>query len=237
MDGSLLKTPDGGNTWVVKDVPVDSDLQDIFFTDINTGYMIASGYWDTHYILKTTDGGENWNIVYELGNVYHHYRLVSIYFADESNGIVVGDPGLILSTSDGGYSWKKESVITDNSLQGVYMKSNQDAMVVGYNSTILGKGSMQNLPDNSQKDENLLVCFPNPGGECIIASFSAKDIGQVVIRIQDVCGKVLMNKSVSINQPGKQNIRLDCSEIPSGMHFLSIKTQSRLYTSKVLFIH
>jgi len=59
-------------------------------------------------ILKTTDGGQNW----EFMNSTTSQSLTSVQMQNESIGVVVGH-GIILKTTDGGSSWIQKQVITD----------------------------------------------------------------------------------------------------------------------------
>ena len=58
----ILKTIDGGKSWVSLSSWSNDSLQSVFplysvyFTNINTGYAVGSGGG----IIKTTDGGKNW---------------------------------------------------------------------------------------------------------------------------------------------------------------------------------
>ncbi len=53
--GSIIHTTDRGNTWTTQSSPADSTLFDVDFSDSQHG--LACGY---DYILRTTDGGQNW---------------------------------------------------------------------------------------------------------------------------------------------------------------------------------
>jgi photosystem II stability/assembly factor-like uncharacterized protein len=61
------------------------------------------------YILRTTDGGENWKVVYE--NKTKGMFLDAMDFSNDENGIVVGDPingqFFIITSSDSGKKWQE----------------------------------------------------------------------------------------------------------------------------------
>jgi len=61
-ENTLLKTTDGGETWVKGHAPdkLYSMMLDISFYNDSLGYIHADD------ILKTTDGGENWSIIQKL---------------------------------------------------------------------------------------------------------------------------------------------------------------------------
>jgi photosystem II stability/assembly factor-like uncharacterized protein len=54
--GHVLRSVDGGNTWVQAQVPVASDLTAVQFVNASTGY--ATGH--DGVVLKSEDGGVSW---------------------------------------------------------------------------------------------------------------------------------------------------------------------------------
>jgi len=98
--GQVLKTTDAGETW---QVTADGDfgrLTSVYFTDVNSGYMVC-GYGK---IYKSTDGGYLWDT---LANSFDSY-LTKIVFVNSNTGFIVGEgngSGIILKTSDAGLSW------------------------------------------------------------------------------------------------------------------------------------
>ena len=89
-NGTVGKSVDGGITW--EWLPVKGfekrDFRDIEAFDKNTAIIIAIA--EPAHILKTTDGGANWNIVFTDST--KGMFLDAIDFYDKKNGLVVGDP-------------------------------------------------------------------------------------------------------------------------------------------------
>ena len=54
-------------------------------------------------ILHTKDGGQTWR--FQPSGVEEN--LNKVYLADTSHGIIVGDKGVILTTTNGGAEWEK----------------------------------------------------------------------------------------------------------------------------------
>jgi photosystem II stability/assembly factor-like uncharacterized protein len=52
--------------------------------------------------------------------------------ADVNNGIIVGDGGTVLTTTDGGQNWVQRTVVS-NGFQSTYMLNAQRATVGGFN--------------------------------------------------------------------------------------------------------
>ena len=55
-NGAILRTTDGGITWVSQTSGTTENLNGVSFTDANTGTVVGSG----GAILRTTDGGDTW---------------------------------------------------------------------------------------------------------------------------------------------------------------------------------
>lgn len=223
-DGTLLKTLNGGLSWTSIQTGIDSDLQDVFFLNPDTGFMIASGYWDDYYILKSENGGEDWTVVYEQLNYYHYYSYKSVFFSDPFNGWVSGCPGLILTTQDCGKTWTKSHVITDNYLNGIYMKNAENGMIVGSNGTILVKGSMQSIREYEIHDELNISCIPNPARKQAVLSFELSSRGLADILIYDSKGGIVKAIRRKFFQEGLQQVQLDVTDLSAGLYTIAIKT-------------
>ena len=106
--GSVGRSIDGGQNWTWKTVTgfEKIDFRDIEAFDKNTA--IIMGIASPAYILKTTDGGQNWKVVYE--NKDTSMFMDAMEFWNEQSGIVIGDPIgdkiFIARTFDGGESWR-----------------------------------------------------------------------------------------------------------------------------------
>jgi hypothetical protein len=107
--GSVGRSVDGGETWTWTTVKgfEKTDFRDIEAFDSSAA--IIMGIASPAYILKTTDGGTNWKVVYE--NRDTSMFLDAMDFFNDQDGIVIGDPLgdkiFIAKTSDGGESWQE----------------------------------------------------------------------------------------------------------------------------------
>lgn len=93
--GSIYKTTDAGQTWIVKATSDSYRMENLQFINATTGF--AFGYRD---ILKTTDAGETWkSVLATSGNIHFGMML------DDKHGIAGAIPGKFYRTSDGGEAW------------------------------------------------------------------------------------------------------------------------------------
>ncbi len=104
--GIILKTIDGGESWVEQVSNIDDSIIDIFMLNANFGWALANFYPtenDTTYgtiMLKTSNGGDTWE-----QEVFPEEFLYTVVFFDSLRGWLGGDFGTILGTTDGGSTW------------------------------------------------------------------------------------------------------------------------------------
>jgi photosystem II stability/assembly factor-like uncharacterized protein len=97
-NGIILKTTDGGMTWLQISSGTIPGLEAVSFTSVDVGY--AAGWQD--YFIKTTDGGNTWNQISIDPGIWY-FR--DIEFKDADNGITSTADGTIYVTTDAGNSW------------------------------------------------------------------------------------------------------------------------------------
>lgn len=102
--GVILKTTDGGNTWINQNV-FGTGYTSVFFIDSLTGWIAKSymGWPHNAGVLKTTDGGTTWQSP-TLPSINN--PLYGVSFADSLHGIAVGLNSVMMRTSNGGTSWQ-----------------------------------------------------------------------------------------------------------------------------------
>lgn len=100
--GHVLVSDDAGHNWAQRPVPTRATLTSVFFVNDRLGW--AAGH--DAVILRTTDGGESWQLVYE--DQAGERPILDIWFRDENFGCAVGAYGLFLTTTDGGTTWQDQ---------------------------------------------------------------------------------------------------------------------------------
>lgn len=108
-NGTVGLSVNGGKDWKWMQVKgfEKTDFRDIEAFDGSTAVIMAIA--SPAYILRTSDGGQNWKVVYE--NKTPEMFLDAMEFWNSESGIVIGDPVngkiFIARTFDGGLSWKE----------------------------------------------------------------------------------------------------------------------------------
>ena len=129
-NGKIYKTINSGESWIEQISNVNSALFDSYFISENIGWIVGWNDGNSgNRVLKTTNGGINWNTVYED---YSNRFLYCISFIDSLNGFIGGDEGKILKTQNGGQSW---SVIYQgdeyDSFQSIFFSDQLNGWAVG----------------------------------------------------------------------------------------------------------
>ncbi|MBN8571232.1 MAG: T9SS type A sorting domain-containing protein [Ignavibacteria bacterium] len=96
--GGILKTTDGGSSWQLQNVGAAVTLEQIRFTDANTGIVCG----DNNY--RTTNGGQNWTAIADLSGKENN----CLKFINSLTGWTAGDDGIFF-TSNGGVSWIEQN--------------------------------------------------------------------------------------------------------------------------------
>ncbi|MBM3431962.1 MAG: oxidoreductase [Bacteroidetes bacterium] len=108
-NGQVGISTDGGSSWSWKQIPgfEKIDFRDIEAFDESTAVVMGVG--SPGYILRTTDKGKNWLVVYK--NEDKIIFMDAMFFWNDRAGMIVGDPidgrFLILRSFDGGKSWRE----------------------------------------------------------------------------------------------------------------------------------
>jgi photosystem II stability/assembly factor-like uncharacterized protein len=114
-NGTLIRTTNSGDEWTILNTGITSTIYDLFFLNNNLGWLVSFPFTPPYFtkILKTTDGGDSWDIQ-NYPDEFIFFR--TIHFIDSLIGFMGGD--FIARTTDGGESWNRMHV--DSSLISDY---------------------------------------------------------------------------------------------------------------------
>lgn len=159
---TLLLTQMTISQWIPQNSNTNQRLLTCFFLNENLGW--AGG--NEGCILKTTDGGINWNY-YSIGT---KYTVHSIHFADSLKGwaalytFTPSRAGYIVSTTDGGANWYYQYYIDGYTLHNVYFYDQNFGWAVGSNGIFLRtlNGGATWEADFVSPEWSWSLCFINP---------------------------------------------------------------------------
>lgn len=128
-------TTDGGTTWTAAPFLGEGAVLDAVMLDTVHGYGIGgAGLTGASVIYETIDGSRTWEEKY-APQIFT--SLTAIAFSGGSHGAAVGYDGVILSTTNGGGSWKITRSDQRDTLYAVAFRDEMNAFAVGSGGTIL----------------------------------------------------------------------------------------------------
>jgi len=131
---NILKTTDGGLSFVTQSTGFYSDISGFSAVDINNAW-VADG---SIIIRHTTDGGTTWkNQTPGPSPTFPYNLLHDVFFKDVNNGWAVGDNGTIFRTTDGGTLWTKQTSGTTINLKTVFFATTSDGWTGGDFASVL----------------------------------------------------------------------------------------------------
>jgi serine/threonine-protein kinase len=128
--GTIVKTTDGGNSWITSLDSSGIDLNNIIFISSEKGFIVG----EKGLILTTNDVGKTWQKI----NSDTANSLFKIVFLENNyTGFIVGAHGTILKTNDGGTNWLPVASPTGELLYSISFININNGVIVGWNGTII----------------------------------------------------------------------------------------------------
>lgn len=237
-----LRTRDGGKNWQL--LPSDNRIGSLFFIDTLRGWGGYSGY-----MYHTTDGGMVWQFQAYLEQP-DQLTMNAICFVDSLNGWAFGymPYGGVLSegifrTTDGGITWKNESVGLTGDLDVI-----QDAKMFNIHSgiAVCSGGSVlryqvitsvaEKLPETPTSFA-LKQNYPNPFNPTTIIEYELVKRDRVTLTVTDILGrkvKELINNEDQ--EAGRYRVHFDASFLSSGTYHYTIIAGSTSITKEMVLI-
>ena len=140
--GTLLATDDGGATWTKRPVGTEKTLFGVSFSTPRQGWVVGID----GLVLRTRDGGGTWEVqrgsvaagsIEELGflEALKNPGLYGVQVAGRY-GVVTGDTGMVLTSTDGGETWVRHELPGKQQLvwlRAVSLGDGPEGFVVGGN--------------------------------------------------------------------------------------------------------
>ncbi|MCB0729093.1 MAG: T9SS type A sorting domain-containing protein, partial [Ignavibacteriae bacterium] len=123
----IIKTTDGGSNW--SNIWDSTSYSDFFpliqFDDYNSGWLLHFAGYNPLRLYKTSNSGENWDIINNIIIYNTNISPHSILFIDNNTGFITGTAqeliwpnlpiyGLVLKTTNSGLSWITYGFNNDN---------------------------------------------------------------------------------------------------------------------------
>lgn len=226
-DGFAAKSIDAGESWTEIQTGLTQDLEDVFFINASTGWIVGHEN-DEGIIIKTTDGGTTWSEMNSPATM----ELYGVYFVNETTGWVCGskvenqeERGLVLYSDDAGESWTEQYVDSELSeYYTVFFIDEINGWVSGYNGILLkttnaGGTNFENINENSLN--HLQVnSYPNPFTTSTTIEYTLNLTQSVIITFYNQFGKVV-DRTEQKQSAGKQQV-VWSPDLPGGIYYFCI---------------
>jgi len=126
--GLIVRTDDGGSSWVIQRSGTDEELVDVFFVDATYGWVVGAN----GTVLRTVDGGSSWRRMAKATERH----LTGVHFVSRSEGWACGTGGVILHTVDGGLSWELQPSNMSDTLFELQFLDNLRGYAVGWHGEV-----------------------------------------------------------------------------------------------------
>jgi len=128
----IMKTTDGGQSWIEQPIPDRSYFEgikfhSIHFIDEKNGWIVGSKAPDEQLAYRTSNGGENWILM----NVPSPMKFKMVRFSDLRNGYILGEKSVYRS-SDGGITWTVCYEDMNGTLQDLAVLSPHQVRIAAY---------------------------------------------------------------------------------------------------------
>jgi photosystem II stability/assembly factor-like uncharacterized protein len=272
IQGGFIMRSISGSNWVTVYSSNSETYYDVSFADVNTG--IVRGSSSGQSILRTTNGGANWNqysipfwgkiqlLTPEIGlsitNTGTIYRtsngginwfiqdtglggISTFKFVNSNKGWAVGAHGLILYSSDGGYNWSPQLSNTTVTLNSVSFIDELNGVIGGDSGTVLKttNGGITFINITSEPIPNsfsLKQNYPNPFNPSTKISFDLPEYSHVILSIYDINGREISTPVNGYLNPGSHEILWNGEGYSSGIYFYKIETKNFIVAKKMILI-
>jgi hypothetical protein len=209
---------------------------------------MCGGYYGG-YIIKTTNAGNNWNVIYS--NSDYEKILKSVYFTNLNTGYAVGGnqgfANIIVKTTNGGANWITLNSGSNLELKSVCFVNDTVGYICGLSGLIL-KTTTGGEPIGIKPISNsvplkfkLYQNYPNPFNPYTKIKFEIPIIngvtnGNVKLIIYDILGRevdMLVNENL---KPGSYEVTWDASKFASGIYFCRLITGEFIESIKIIFL-
>lgn len=152
-EGTVVKSVDGGETWIIKTIPTTGELVGLIFISD----LVGNVYEKNGDRWSTSDGGDMWSVNSNLNSAIGSGNLTGIEGDPRINGkaIAVSDNGVIKESSDNGNTWVAGSPpVTPVALNSVQKVNLGSWFSIGEDGTLL---KSTNLGDDWTEISNNLT--------------------------------------------------------------------------------
>jgi photosystem II stability/assembly factor-like uncharacterized protein len=233
----FLKTTDAGQTWVNKVGSFISPFetaQAVYFSDENTGLYSTNAA----RIVRTTDGGNTWNLVYSLsggGAVW------GLSFPSPLVGYGCTSVGTVLRSINGGLNWTEQATPLTENLYEICFPSVNTGYIASWSGKILkttngGATYINNINSNIPDNYCLKQNYPNPFNPNTNIKYQIANNKFVTLKVFDLLGREVAILVNEFQKTGTYEVSFNGSEFASGIYFYKIQAGNFTQVKRMVLI-
>ncbi len=239
--GVIIHTTDGGVSWNNQTTPDAPQLTCVRFLNRVLGFAgggLFSSSSVNSCILRTTNGGINWTVVFNRGGC----DILDLCFPDVNHGWAVGNSGSIFKTTDGGNSWSSDQSGTNLSLYKVDFCDSLNGWIIGQYGTILhtSSGGQTWVEEPRQISVPSLFSlhpnYPNPFNSSTTISYSLPTSGNIDLKVFDLQGREISTLDQGYRRAGNYKLNFDSKALSSGNYFIRLSEGQTTVTKKMIVL-
>jgi photosystem II stability/assembly factor-like uncharacterized protein len=236
----ILHTTNGGTDWTEQFTDnIQGGYNEMYFSNVNNGWIVG----DNGKVLKTTDGGANWNYVTNSG-INPDERSKDVFFLDANTGWISSKDNagyaFLQHTTDGGASWTRHGTFPGyGSIFSIYFYDAQNGWVTGFNPPSIyhftgTTGTSDHI--NSVNKFELNQNYPNPFNPSTKISWQTPVGNWQTLKVYDVLGNEVATLVNDHKPAGSYDVDFNSTNLSSGVYFYQLKVGSLIQTRKMLLL-
>jgi len=232
---AVLKTTNAGVSWINLNAPfVSGEINtDIFFMNESTGWFSTN----SGRIVKTTNGGLNWNIVLQESAVWR------LSFTNALTGYGCRSDGSVVKTINGGDNWYIQNTPLTENLYDLHFPAEDTGFICSWSGKILkttnGGGNLVSVFEITSENNNehsSLRCSPNPFNPLTKIRFNVKENSRVELSIYNTSGNIVAKLLNTELNKGDHEFTWNAEQLPSGVYFCKLSAGNQSKTLRLVLL-
>lgn len=240
---TILFTSNGGQNWTTRYLSASPSsygaIWKIQFVNKNIGTASFNQQSSSLQFIKTTDGGQSWNLFTQIVNPETFTQ--GIGFKDENTGWLGGGANTY-ETTNGGLNWNVNNFGTSINRIRFYSDTLAYASGIGFYKYTSEKNiGINNLSSSVTKDFVVYQNYPNPFNPSTIINYEIIKGTSVKIKIYNAAGRLVKTLLDSRESAGPHQIGWDGTDnagnySPSGIYYYVLEAGNNLESRKMVLM-
>lgn len=204
------------------------------FSIDETNHIVWGISWDTLEKINYND----------LSTIAKYALVVESHFifADRESNVWTGDFNGLYRFNADSEKWEKFNIQLDNFEVNSMAEDNNDNLIIGtkYNGlVVIDKSKVTGIKKSKSKiikELYLAQNYPNPFNHSSFIRFSVPSVCRVKLIVANILGKTVKILINDIYKPGEYNIKCNMDDLPSGIYFYSLITNTNSISKKMILL-